>query len=540
MIAPFARLLLGAALLLAALAARPDAEGAPAGVAPDPESARSWDPFEATIPEIQAAMGSGRTSAVELVDYYLARIAALDDGAAGLNAIAAINPNARSEAALLDAERRERGIRGPLHGVPLILKDNFHTTDMPTTAGSELLAGFIAADDATVVRRLRDAGAILLAKANMHEWAYGITNVGSGFGFTRNPYAPDRNPGGSSGGVAVAVTANFAVAGVGTDTCGSVRIPAAHNNLVGLRPTQGLLSRRGIVPLSHTQDVPGPMARSVTGVTLLLEALAGVDPDDAQTAESYGRPVERYTEGLNPLALNGARIGILEDLLLVEPDDTAVAEVVGAAAGELQSLGAVIERVALPEYWDILGPRLDGLFVLVYEFRRDIDAYFAATPGVPVGSLADLLASGVFHPDVEPALRASEAMGERSRREYLEALLDRTRLRQRVLALMARERLDALLYPSIRRVAVPHGQPQPGSNCALSANTGLPALSLPAGFTAAGLPVGMELLGVPWSEARLLSFGYAFEQARRPRVPPPLPDPGLPAGSPDGTPAVVD
>jgi Asp-tRNA(Asn)/Glu-tRNA(Gln) amidotransferase A subunit family amidase len=190
----------------------------------------------------------------------------------------------------------------------------------------------------------------------------------------------------------------------------------------------------------------------------------------------------------------------------------------------LQSLGATIQRVALPEYWEILEARLDGLFVLVYEFKRDIDRYFATTPGAPIDSLADLLASGMYHPELEAALLASEAMSERSRVEYLEALLDRQRLRQRVLALMARERLDALLYPSIRRVAARHGQPQLGSNCGLSANTGLPALSLPAGFTAAGLPVGMELLGVPWSEGRLLSFAFAYEQAVRPRVAPPLSD----------------
>jgi len=493
----------------------------PAGAS---EPVTPWVPLDASVLELQAAMESGRSSSVALVDFYQARIDALDGGDEGLNAIAAVNPNARAEAALLDAERKERGARGPLHGIPVVVKDNLHTSEMPTTAGSQLMAGFRTADDATLVRRLREAGAIILAKANMHEWAYGITNVGSGFGFTRNPYDPDRNPGGSSGGVAVAVTANLAAVGLGTDTCGSVRIPAAHNNLIGLRPTQGLLSRQGIVPLSGTQDIAGPIGRSVADVALVLEVLVGVDPDDPQTAESYGRPAERYTDALNPLALNGARIGIVEDLLLVEPADAAVADVIGRAASELQSLGATIQRVALPEYWEILEARLDGLFVLVYEFKRDIDRYFATTPGAPIDSLADLLAGGMYHPEIEAALLASEAMSERSRVEYLEALLDRQRLRQRVLALMARERLDALLYPSIRRVAARHGQPQLGSNCALSANTGLPALTLPAGLTARGLPVGMELLGVPWSEGRLLSFAFAYEQAVRPRVAPPLAD----------------
>jgi Asp-tRNA(Asn)/Glu-tRNA(Gln) amidotransferase A subunit family amidase len=472
-------------------------------------TAPAWSPFESSIAELQAALASGRITSVALVDYYLARIETLDRGASGLRAIAAVSEAARTTAAGLDVERRERGPRGPLHGIPLAINDNLQTIDLPTTAGSQLLADFMASEDAAVVARLRQAGAIVLAKGNVHEFGYGITNVGSGFGRTRNPYDPTRNAGGANGGVAVAVSANLAAAGIGSDTCGSLRVPAAHNSLVALRATQGLVSRRGMVPLSRTQDMPGPLARSVTDAALLMQVLAGVDPLDPQTAESYG--------------LKGARIGILEDLLLVEPADAAVAEVVGRAAERLQSLGAAIQRVALPEYWEITGARLDGLFVLVYEFKRDIDRYFATTPGIPVHSLADLLASGRYHPEIEPSLRASEAMGERARRTYLEALLDRQRLRERVLALMARERLDALVYPTIRRVAARHERPQPGSNCALSANTGLPALTVPAGFTAAGMPVGIELLGAPWSEARLLSLGYAFEQAGRHRVPPPLP-----------------
>jgi amidase len=512
------------------------AAGVLTGAPTPPVAAAAWSPYEASLSELQAAMEGGRTSARALVDYYLARIDALDSGAGGLNAIAAVNDGARATAALLDAERSERGSRGPLHGIPIVLKDNIHTTDLPTTAGSELLKGFVTVDDAAIVERLRAAGAILLAKGNMHEWAYGITNVGSGFGATRNPYAPERNPGGSSGGVAAAVTANFAAAGVGTDTCGSIRIPAAHNDLVGVRATQGLISRRGLVPLSHTQDIAGPLARSVTDAALLLEVLAGVDPADAQTAESYGRPPETYTENLTPVALNGVRIGVLEDLLLVEPADAEVAEVIGHAAAELQSLGAVVQRVSLPEYHEIVAPPFEGLFVLIYEFKRDIDNYFATTPGVPVRSLGDLLASGIYHAEVEASLKASEATGKRNRRDYLEALLDRERLRQHVLALMARERLDALVYPSIRRTAMPLGTPQPGSNCTLSANTGLPALTLPAGFTAAGLPVGMELLGVPWSEARLLGFGYAYEQTHRQRVPPRLPGDPIVRAEPDTAP----
>ncbi len=251
---------------------------------------RPFEVWEATIPEIQSAMEEGRVTSVQLVDLYLARIEAYDQKGPALNSILRINPNARSVAEGLDRERAESGARGPLHGIPMILKDNYDTVDMPTTAGSIALAGLVPHDDGFQVRKLREAGAIVLAKANMHELARGITSISSLGGQTRTPYDPSRNPGGSSGGTGASVAASFAAVGIGSDTCGSIRIPSAHHNLVGLRPTKGLSSIDGIIPLSHTQDTGGPLARSVVDLAIVLDATVGPDAADDATRILEGVP----------------------------------------------------------------------------------------------------------------------------------------------------------------------------------------------------------------------------------------------------------
>jgi amidase len=484
-----------------------------------------FDPLEATIDELQVAMGSGALTAVMLADYYLDRIEKYDHSGPALNAVATVNSEARQIAQALDRERQRVGPRGPLHGIAVIVEDNYETRGMPTTLGSALFADFAPDRDAFQIERLRAAGAVIIGKANMHEFAYGITSVGSGFGAVRNPYDPSRNPGGSSGGTAAAVAANFATVGMGSDTCGSIRIPAAHNNLVGLRGTQGLSSRRGIVPLSHTQDIGGPLARTVMDLAHTLDATVGFDPQDLQTAESYGRIPRSYASGLHGNALQGAKVGVLEDLLLVEPQDAEVANVIGASVEAMRALGATVVRVRIDGLDDLLSTRVDGFFVLVHDFKTDINAYLAANPNAPVGSLAEILASGSYHPDIDEMLRLSQAMEADSQGDYLAELNHRGLLRRRILALMASHELDVLVYPSVRRKAQPLGLSQPGSNCRLSANSGLPALSLPAGFTDDGLPVGIELLGPPWSESRLLSLGFSFERATRHRRPPVLVDP---------------
>jgi len=279
------------------------------GLAPQAER---FDAFEKTIPELQDAMERGDVTAVELVRQYVARIEAFDQRGPKLNAMIYLNPRALDDAAALDRERREQGPRGPLHGIPVILKDNYDTFDMPTTGGSIALAGHVPADDGYQVKKLREAGAVFIGKANMHELAYGITTVSSLGGQTRNPYDPTRNPGGSSGGTGAAIASGFAAIGMGSDTCGSIRIPAANNNLFGLRVTQGLSSRDGIIPLALTQDVGGPLARSVVDLVLVLDATVGRDPADAQTQASEGRVPESYTEFLQPRGLDNVRLGLLQ------------------------------------------------------------------------------------------------------------------------------------------------------------------------------------------------------------------------------------
>ena len=277
-----------------------------------------FDAFGKTIPEIQEAMERGDTTSVELVRHYLERIERFDRRGPKLNAMIYLNPRALQEAEALDRERREQGARGPLHGIPMILKDNYDTFDMPTTAGSIALAGYVPADDGYQVARLREAGAVFIGKSNMHELARGITTISSSGGQTRNPYDPERNPGGSSGGTGAAIGAELAAVGMGSDTCGSIRIPAANNNLFGLRVTQGLSSRDGIIPLSHTQDVGGPLARSVIDLVLVLDATVGPDPADPQTSIAAGRIPESYTAFLRNDALKNVRLGLLTSYLTEE------------------------------------------------------------------------------------------------------------------------------------------------------------------------------------------------------------------------------
>jgi Asp-tRNA(Asn)/Glu-tRNA(Gln) amidotransferase A subunit family amidase len=489
--------------------------------AADAADAADFDIVEADILRLQVAMGSGRIDARNLVERYLARIER-DNGR--LNAIREVNPGALNRATALDAERQNRGPRGPLHGIPIIVKDNFQTADMVTTAGSELFADFQPERDATQIARLRAAGAIILGKANMHEFALGITAQGSAFGQVSNPYDLSRNAG---DGVAAAIAANLAAAGMGTDSCGALRISAAHNSLVTLRGTQGLSSRAGIVPVSHNQDIAGPIARSVSDLALLLDATVGFDSADRQTARSLGQVPDSYLHGLDIAALDGARIGVLEDLLLRDPEDTEVVAVIGSAISQMQAAGAEFERIKAPEVLALMGSRVDGFFVLAHDFRTDMEAYLDAQRDRPVEDVADILARGEHHASIDDSLRLAQAMERGSEGEYLAELQHRQMFREVVLAIMARNRLDALVYPAVRQKAAPLGESQPGSNCRLSANTGLPAIALPAGFTPDGLPVGLELLGPAWSEARLLSLAFSVEHQLDLRRPPPVRPPPI-------------
>ncbi|HET9984650.1 MAG TPA: amidase family protein [Longimicrobiales bacterium] len=481
----------------------------------------AFDVVEATIPELQAAMASGRLTAVQLVDAYVARIRAYDQHGPRLNAIIRLNPRARAEAAALDAERKAGKVRGPLHGIPVILKDNYDTADLPTSAGSVALAGVVPKQDATVVRKLREAGAIVLAKSNLHELASGITTISSLGGQTRNPYDPARNPGGSSGGSGAAAAASFAAIAYGSDTCGSIRIPAAVNDLFGLRPTKGLTSIAGIVPLAHTQDVVGPLARDVMDLAIGMDAIAGPDPADPATRILDGQALPRFVASLDTAALRGARLGVLGSSFGRAPEDQEAGRIVRAAIDSMKAHGAEVVDVAVPG----LDSLVQRAGVIELEFRFDLKDYLARVPSAPVRSLSEILDKGLYDAALNDALRRRDTASTADSPPYRAALARRDTLRALVVQAMDEHRVDALVYPTMQRKAALLGEPARGSTCQLSAHTGLPALAAPAGFTADGLPVAVELLGRPLADARLVALAYAYEQAMRPRRPPPTTPP---------------
>jgi amidase len=484
--------------------------------------AQSFEVAESSIADEQRAMTENRVSSKGLVQAYLNRIEAFDQRGPRLNALMTLNSNAIREAEALDRERTAKGPRGPLHGIPVIVKDNYSTADMQTTAGTLALLGFVPTSDAFQVRKLREAGAVIIGKSNLHELASGITTVGSAFGQTRNPYDPLRNPGGSSGGTAAAVTASFAAAGMGSDTCGSIRIPSSVNNLVGLRPTKGLSSIAGIVPLSVTQDVGGPLARSVSDLAMMLDATIGEDPNDPATHLPPGQLRPKFMEALQTTAMKNAHIGTLEPLFGGAGDDPEVNRIVRASIEEFKKEGAVASAVPLPE----LTAALNGSSVINAEFKEDLASYLAKYGNPPVHSLEEIVHGGLIHAALAPAMEARLASKGRDSREYQVALAKRAAVQQTILKLMEDQNLDALVYPTLTRKAALIGDPQGGSNCQLSASTGFPAISMPAGFTADGLPVGIELLGRPFEDTKLVSYAYAYEQAthhrRAPARTPPL------------------
>lgn len=486
------------------------------GRQPSGASLVAFDVMEQSIEDLQRAMQSGRVTSRQLVEIYLARIGQYDKQGPALNAIKTVNARAREAADALDAERAGRGPRGPLHGIPVLVKDNYETIEMPTTAGSIALATFHPERDAFLVQRLKSAGAVILAKTNMHELAAGVTSVGSGFGQVRNPYDLDRNPGGSSGGTGAGIAANFAVAGMGSDTCGSIRNPASQNNLVGLRGTQGLSSRAGIVPLSSTQDIGGPIARSVPDLAIMLDATVGPDPADASTAASAGHIPASYRAALRADALKGARIGVLRSLFGTAAEDQEVSTIVQKALDALKKAGAEISDAPVPGLEDLLRDSS----MINSDFKFDLAEYLAKSDNPPVKSLGEILDRGLFHAALETTFRTRNAVEARESEASRRARIKRTAIRQAVEAALDEHRLVVLVYPTLRRRPARIGDSQAPSNCQLSASSGLPALGIPAGFTDDGLPVGMDLLGGAFKEQDLLSLGYSIEQTLKLRRPP--------------------
>jgi len=480
-------------------------------------AATPHDALEKSIAELQADMAAGRTTAAQLVRFYLQRIAAFDQAGPRLNAVLFVNPHAVAQAQALDAERSKKGSRSPLHGIPVLLKDNFDTNDMPTTGGCLALSGIVPRNDAFQVRRLREAGAIVLGKVNLHELALGLTTISSLGGQTIDPYDLKRAPGGSSGGSAVAVAANFAAFALGTDTSGSIRIPSSHNAIVGLRPTAGLSSRSGIIPFGHTQDTGGPMARTVADVAAVLDATVGYDPADPITATSDGHIPRTYLSSLDADAVKRATLGVLAEFFGAAPEDQEVGGVVRAALGEMRAQGATVVDVAVPG----LAGQLMASNLLSQELKFYLGDYLKRS-GAGVMSVEELLASGLHTAQIGGFLELANGQPDDylKSEDYRRRLAAREALAAAVVSVMDNARVDAIVYPTARRIAPIVGGNQLGSNAALSAQTGLPAITVPAGFTASGFPVGIEMIGRPFSEPTLIALAYGYERGTAHRRPP--------------------
>jgi len=486
-------------------------------------SIESFHIEEATIEGIHSAMREGMITTRQLVGTYMAGIEAYDKKGPAINSVISINPNALEEAAELDRKFREAGLIGPLHGIPVLLKDNIETKNMPTTGGSLSMQGYQPADDAPMVRRFREAGAIILAKANLHEFALWGETVSSLLGQTLNPYDLTRTPGGSSGGTGAAVASNFGAVGVGTDTVNSIRSPASACSLVGIRPTLGLITRSGIISYSPTQDTAGPITRTVSDAARMLDIMAGYDPDDPATDASVGNIPDTYTSFLVKDGLKGARIGVLQSFFGSGAEHKEVNEVTLKAVDTMKREGAEILLLDVLLDADKI---LAEVSVNLYELREALNVYLqSAQPQAPVRSLEDIIASGKYHPGIKDNVLKAIGLSTRDI-EYHERMDRRLRLQETYLKIMTDKRLDAMVFPHQKRLVAPVGQPQAERNGVLTAVTGFPSVVVPAGFSGPtesapiGVPIGMEFVGRPWTESLLIRLAYAFEQASLVRRPP--------------------
>jgi Asp-tRNA(Asn)/Glu-tRNA(Gln) amidotransferase A subunit family amidase len=487
-----------------------------------PTSPETFVVEEPNISGIHAAFAAGEIDCAGLTEAKLRRIEAYDDRGPNLNAILTVNPRAQEMARELDRAYAVSGIAGrPLHCILVILKDNYNTYDLPTTGGSITLAGSVPPHDAFIVERLRQAGALILAKANLMELARGGTTVSSLGGQTRNPYDLTRTPGGSSGGTGAAIAANFGVLGTGSDTGQSLRSPVSAQSLVGIRPTRGLLSRSGIIPFSSTQDEAGPITRTVEDTARMLDVIVGYDPADPITAFSIDKIPNSYTTFLDRDGLSGARVGLLLDFLGGGAVHQEVNSVVEVAAETMTGMGATVVPIRIPR----LAELTRGIALSRFEAKSAFNRYLDDLgPGAPVATLEEFIARGEFHPSIRASLEADQRMIDGlGDPEYRRRLLRRGDLRRAVMTVMAENELDAILYPHQRRLVVLIGEPQVERNGVLSNSTGFPAITFPGGFSAPtpsaplGVPIGIELLGPEWSEPTLIRLAYAFEQASRVR-----------------------
>lgn len=501
--------------------------------APLPEpTVKKFELDEITIADLQKGMISGKYTARSIAEKYIARISEIDKKGPALNSIIELNPDALAIAAGLDKERKAKGPRGPLHGIPVVIKDNIDTADkMATTAGSLALVGSKPPADSFLVQRLRAAGAVILGKTNLSEWAnIRASRSTSGWsgrgGLTKNPYALDRNCSGSSSGTGASVASSLCTVGVGTETDGSIVSPSSINGLVGIKPTVGLISRTGVIPISHTQDTAGPMARTVRDAAILLGALAGIDPDDKATAASQGKSFADYTQFLDPKGLQGARLGVVRRYFGFHDDVDALMH---EAFDVLKKNGAIIVDPADADTLGQLGDA-EGI-VLQYDLKADLNAYLARLgPNAPVNSLKEIIEFNDRNKKKELAyfnqdtFIKSEARGPLTDKAYVDAHDKNLRLSRAegIDAIMDKFKLDALIAPTDGPAWVTDlvtGDHFLASTSTAAAVAGYPHITVPAGFVF-GLPIGISFFGRAWSESVLIKLAYAFEQATMHRKPP--------------------
>jgi len=496
-----------------------------------PSAVKPFQFDEATISDLQSRLKSGELSARSLTAAYLARIEEIDKAGPRLNSVIEVNPDALAIAEALDKERKQKGPRGPLHGIPVLVKDNIDTADrMQTTAGSLALVGSRPAQDSGVARKLREAGAVILGKTNLSEWAnirssHSTSGWSGRGGLTRNPYSLDRNACGSSSGSGAATSANLCTVAVGSETDGSIVCPSSANGIVGIKPTLGLISRAGIIPIAHSQDTAGPMARTVRDAAILLGALAGSDPRDAATADADGKRQKDYTQFLDPNGLRGARIGVARKYFGFSD---SVDDLMNRVLAEMKAAGAVIVD---PADLESHGKFDDTeLLVLMYELKADLNAYLRSRPDAQVQSLADVIAFNEKHKDKEMPyfgqdlfLKAQEK-GPLTDKEYVAALAANRSLSREhgIDGVMDKFHLDALVAPTggpAWLTDLANGDHAVGGSSNAAAVAGYPNINVPAGFVF-GLPVGISFFGRAWSEAALLKIAYGFEQLAKARKAP--------------------
>ena len=516
----------------AGAAARDLTERTPNAVTPLPAEVKPFELDEVTIPQLQDGMKSGKYTAQSLLEKYLARIDEIDKRGPAVNAIIELNPDALSIAKALDQERNAKGARGPLHGIPVLIKDNIDTADrMMTTAGSLALVGSKPPKDSFVAQRLRAVGAVILGKTNLSEWAnirssHSVSGWSGRGGLTKNPYALDRNACGSSSGTGAGISANLAVVGIGTETDGSIVCPSSSNGLAGIKPTVGLVSRGGIIPISHSQDGAGPMCRTVRDAAILLGALTGVDPDDSATAASTGKSQTDYAQYCDPHGLKGARIGVARKYFGF---NEAVDALMEQSLNVMKTQGATLvdpADIATHGKFDVT-----ELLVFMYELKADLNAYLASLgPGAPVRTLQDIIDFNDRNRQKEmpyfgqDLFVKAQSKGPLSEKEYLEAVEKNHQLARTegIDALMDKYHLDAIVAPTggpAWLTDLVNGDHSAGGSSNAAAVAGYPNVNVTAGFLS-GLPVGISFFGRAWSEPTLIKMAYSFEQAIKARQAP--------------------